>query len=151
VVAYEFHLVIDHGGSLMPRINAEELKARRQEFLDEAGRSFDNMLGTDGRNGLVTFEEREDRACELGDALTCRLLEEHLAADEAADPGGEASCPCCDKVVRCPSPEKEELQQRQIRTKRGVVEYERAARLCKTCRRVFFPRGRSFKAEQRGL
>lgn len=135
----------------MPKINAEELKARRQEFLDEAGRSFDRMLGSDGSNGLVTFEEREDRACELGDALGLRLLDEHLSADEAADPGMETPCPCCGNTVRCESPEKAELQRRKIRTKRGVVEFERAARLCKTCRRVFFPRGRGSEAGKRGL
>ncbi len=61
----------------MPRITAKELKARRQDFLEEAGKAFDGMLGSDGQNGLVTFEERENRACELGDALTRRLLEEH--------------------------------------------------------------------------
>ena len=125
----------------MPRITAEELKARRQEFLNEAGQSFDQMLGTDGRNGLVTFEEREQRACDLGDALTLRLLGEHLSADEAADPGAEVACPCCGEAVRCESPEKAELERRQMRTRRGVVEFERAARLCKPCRRVFFPRG----------
>lgn len=125
----------------MPRITAEELGARRKEFLNQAGRSFDRMLGTDGRNGLVTFEEREQRACELGDALTLRLLEEHLSADEAANPGVEVSCPCCGKPVRCESPEKVELEGRRVRTRRGPVEFERSSRLCKPCRRVFFPRG----------
>jgi hypothetical protein len=125
----------------MPRITAQELKARRQEFLQEAGRAFDQMLGSDGQNGLVTFEEREDRACELGDALTRRLLEEHLAADDLADPGVEVACPICGQTVLCPSPEKAEMERRQMRTRRGTVEYERAARRCPRCRRVFFPRG----------
>jgi hypothetical protein len=125
----------------MSGITAQELKARRQEFLEEAGRAFDQMLGSDGQNGLVTFQEREDRACELGDALTRRLLEEHLAAEELADPGIEVACPICAKVVLCESPQKAELQRRQVRTRRGGVEYERAARRCKRCRRVFFPRG----------
>ena len=40
----------------MPRITAKELKARRQDFLEEAGKAFDGMLGSDGQNGLVTFE-----------------------------------------------------------------------------------------------
>jgi hypothetical protein len=125
----------------MPRITAHELKTRRQEFLEEAGQAFDQMLGSDGQNGLVTFQEREERACELGDALTRRLLEDHLAADDWADPGVEVACPICGQPVLCPSPEKAELQRRQMRTRRGVVEYERAARRCKHCRRVFFPRG----------
>ena len=99
------------------------------------------MLGADGQNGLVTFEQREDRACELGDALTRRLLEEHLAADDLADPGVEVPCPICGRIVLCPSPEKAEMQRRQVRTRRGTVDYERAARRCPPCRRVFFPRG----------
>src|SRR6059036_746564 len=104
----------------MPRITSVELEARRRDFLKEAGRAFDQMLGTDGQNGLVTFKEREDRACELGDALTRRLLEEHLTADDAADPGVEVACPICGGPVRCQAPEKAELEARQVRTRRGT-------------------------------
>jgi hypothetical protein len=125
----------------MPRITAKELKARRQDFLAEAAKSFDQMLGSDGQNGLVTFEQREERACELGDALTRRLLEEHLAADGAADPGEQADCLICGKPAPCESPEEVELQKRRVETRRGPVEYERAARRCEPCRRVFFPLG----------
>jgi hypothetical protein len=125
----------------MAQITAQELKKRREEFQEEAGRAFDQMLGTDGQNGLVTFEEREDRACELGDAITRRLLEEHLAADELADPGYEVDCPICGRPVACASPEKVELEKRPVLMRRGPVEYERAARKCNHCRRVFFPRG----------
>lgn len=125
----------------MPRITAKELKERRQEFLAEAGLAFDKMLGSDGQNGLVTFAEREDRACELGDALTRRLLEEHLEADEMADPDHVVDCPICGRPVPCESPEEVELEKRRVETKRGSVDFERAARRCKPCRRVFFPRG----------
>ena len=125
----------------MPRITSVELEARRRDFLKEAGRAFDQMLGTDGQNGLVTFTEREDRACELGDALTCRLLEEQLAADDAADPGAEVACPICGRPVRCDDPEKVAMENRQVLTRRGKVQYERAARRCDSCRRIFFPRG----------
>ena len=125
----------------MPRITAKELKDRRREFLEEAGRTFDQMLGSDGQNGLVTFEERENRACELGDALTRRLLEEHLSAEELGDPGNTVACPICGQPVPCESPEEVELEKRRVETRRGPVEYERAARRCKPCRRVFFPRG----------
>jgi hypothetical protein len=125
----------------MSRITAEELKHRRREFQAEAGRAFDEMLGSDGQNGLVTFAEREERACDLGDALTQRLLEEHLSADEAADPGVEVACPLCGGPVQCDSPEEAEMQKRELLTRRGKVEYERAARRCARCRRIFFPRG----------
>ena len=125
----------------MARITSEELKKRREEFQEEAGRTFDQMLGSDGQNGLVTFEEREERACELGDALTCRLLEEHLAADETADPGEHVDCPLCGRPVPCEAPEEVKREKRQVRTRRGAVDFERAARRCKPCRRIFFPPG----------
>ena len=53
------------------------------------------MFGQDGKNGLVTFTEREDRACEATDALTRWLLEEHLGWDEAKEPGIRVDCPIC--------------------------------------------------------
>ena len=124
----------------MSRISAQELQQRRREFQEQAGRAFDQMLGSDGLNGLVTFAQREERACELGDALTRRLLEEHLQADDLADPGVEVNCPVCNRPVRCDSPEQAEMQGRELRVRRGKVEYERAARRCTHCRRVFFPR-----------
>jgi len=125
----------------MSRVTSEELRKRRQEFQEQAGEAFDQMLGSDGENGLVTFEQREERACDLGDGLTRRLLEEHLAADAEADPGGEVTCPICGRPVHCDSPEETELETRELVSRRGKVEYERAARRCKHCRRVFFPHG----------
>jgi hypothetical protein len=125
----------------MPRITSRELKARREEFMKEAGRAFDGMLGSDGQNGLVTFEQREERACELGDALTRRLLEEHLSADDLADPDVQVACPICGEVVVCQCPQQAELERREVRARRGAVDFERTARKCKRCRRVFFPLG----------
>lgn len=125
----------------MPQINSEELRKRRREFQEEAGRAFDEMLGSDGQNGLVTFAEREERACELGDALTRRLLEEHLGADDAADPGAQVDCPICGGPVPCDAPEEAAMQKREVQTRRGKVDYERAARRCSRCRRIFFPPG----------
>jgi hypothetical protein len=125
----------------MSRITNEELRRRRQEFLEVAGQAFDQMLGDDGQNGLVTFAEREERACDLGDGLTRALLEEHLGADDAADPGAEVDCPICGGPVPCDSPEKAETENRELLTRRGKVQYERAARSCKRCRRIFFPAG----------
>lgn len=125
----------------MSRITPEELRRRRDEFLQDAGRAFDRMLGSDGRNGLVSFEEREVRACQLGDGLTRRLLEEHLAAEDQADPGVEVACPLCGHPVHCDAPEEQKMQKRKLLTRRGQVEYERAARRCPRCRRIFFPRG----------
>jgi hypothetical protein len=128
----------------MSRITREEVRQRRRAFQDEAGRAFDQMLGDDGQNGLVTFDEREERACDLGDALTRRLLAEHLAADESAHPGVDAvvACPLCGKPVGCDSsPDTAVEERRQVRTRRGPVDFARAARRCSRCRRIFFPPG----------
>jgi hypothetical protein len=50
------------------------VSGRRAEFLSRAGQAFDRMFGTDGQNGLVTFQEREDRACEVTDELARWLM-----------------------------------------------------------------------------
>jgi hypothetical protein len=124
----------------MPRITADQLKQRRQDFIEQAGIAFDGMLGSDGQNGLVTFAQREERACELGDAMTRRLLEEHLEAEESREPGAVVDCPICGRPVACDATEKIELQTRRVKTRRGEIDYHRAARRCKHCRRIFFPR-----------
>ena len=124
----------------MPGITADQLKQQRQNFMEQAGQAFDGMLGSDGQNGLVTFAEREEKACELGDALTCRLLEEHLGAEESRDPGAVVDCPMCGRPVACDATEKIEMETRRVKTRRGEIDYERAARRCKHCRRIFFPR-----------
>jgi len=62
-----------------------ELAGLREEFRARAAEAFDQMFGADGQNGLVTFTEREDRACEATDRLARWLLEEHLALDPPAD------------------------------------------------------------------
>lgn len=120
---------------------AEELANLKEEFLTRAKAAFEQMFGQDGKNGLVTFTEREDRACEVTDALARWLLEEHLAWDEAKEPGVQAVCPICGGLVRHESAEAARLEERELYTRRGKIEYERAACRCPRCRRVFFPPG----------
>ncbi len=123
--------------------SAVEIEQLRREFAVRAEAAFEQMFGTDGQNGLVTFSEREERACEATDALARWLLEEHLSLDDAADPGAVVDCPLCGGPIRYDSPEQAELEIRELRTLRGKVEHERAARRCTRCRRVFFPPGRT--------
>lgn len=121
--------------------SAAEMEQLRREFLVRAETAFEQMFGADGQNGLVTFTEREDQACEVTDALARWLLEEHLTLDGAADPAAQVDCPLCGGPVRYDSPEQAELEVREFQTRRGKIEYERAARRCPRCRRVFFPLG----------
>ncbi|MEK7730689.1 MAG: hypothetical protein AAB363_02420 [Planctomycetota bacterium] len=119
--------------------SAEGLEQLRERFLVQAKATFDEMFGQDGKNGLVTFTEREDRACEATDALARWLLEEHLAQDEAKEPGVRVDCPICGGPVVHESAEQAEMDRRELQTRRGKIEYERAARRCPRCRKIFSP------------
>ncbi len=69
----------NQGGLVMTATrSAGEMEQLRREFLVRAQAAFEQMFGADGQNGLVTFTEREDRACEVTDALARWLLEERL-------------------------------------------------------------------------
>jgi hypothetical protein len=122
---------------------AKDLGEFRKEFIAKAEEAFEEMFGSDGQNGLVTFTQREDRACEATDRLARWLMEGHLALDGAGDPGVEVDCPLCGGPVRYDSAARAELEIREFQTRRGKIEYERAARRCPRCRRIFFPAGRA--------
>jgi hypothetical protein len=135
---------LDQGGSVMTgQQKAEELERRGEEFVVRAKAALEQMFGQDGKNGLVTFTQREDRACEATDALARWLLEEHLAWDERKEPGVRVECPICGGPVRHESAEQAAMERRELHTRRGKIEYEPAARRCPRCRTVFFPPGRA--------
>lgn len=117
----------------------ERVGGRRAEFLSRAGRAFDRMFGADGQNGLVTFQEREDRACEVTDELARWLMSEHLALDPVGGVSVQRDCPLCGGPVRYESAGQAELELREFQTRRGKIEYRRAAARCPRCRKVFFP------------
>ncbi len=121
------------------RGSAKGLAGLREEFMGKAEEAFDQMFGQDGQNGLVTFTEREDRACEAGDVLTQWLISRHLEMDPSGDPSVEVDCPICGGPVQYDSAEVARMELREFQTRRGKVEYRRAARRCPRCRKVFFP------------
>ena len=126
----------NHGGVGMAN---EALERKRAEFLSRAGTAFDRMFGSDGQNGLVTFSEREERACDVGDDLTRWLMAQHIALDPTGGTSVEAVCPICGGPARYESAEQAELELREFQTRRGKVEYRRAAVRCPRCRKIFFP------------
>ena len=121
------------------RQSAEEVGRLRERFLEQAKAAFEQMFGQDGKNGLVTFTEREDRACEATDALARWLIEEHLAQDDAKEPGVRVDCPICGGPVVHESAKAAAVDRRELQTRRGKIEYERAARRCPRCRKIFSP------------
>jgi hypothetical protein len=120
-------------------MSARQVSEQRAEFLSRAGRAFDRMFGCDGQNGLVTFDQRERRACEATDELARWLMSEHVQSDPAGGVGFQADCPICGGPVRYASAEQAELEWREFQTRRGKIEYRRAACRCPRCRRIFFP------------
>jgi uncharacterized protein with PIN domain len=112
----------------------------RARFAGKAMAAFDRMFGSDGQNGLVTFEQREQRACEVTDELARWLMAEHVGRDAAGGPV-EADCPICGGPVRYESAEQAQRELREFETRRGKIEYRRAACRCPRCRRIFFPPG----------
>jgi uncharacterized protein with PIN domain len=115
------------------------LSGKRAEFVSRAGVAFDRMFGADGQNGLVTFAQREDRACQVGDELTRWLMGEHIALDPTGGSSVEAICPICGGPARYESAGQAEMELREFQTRRGKVQYRRAAARCPRCRKIFFP------------
>jgi uncharacterized protein with PIN domain len=118
---------------------AESLDGKRAEFVSRAEQAFDRMFGADGQNGLVTFAQREDRACEVTDELARWLMAEHIALDPSGPSSVEADCPLCGGPVRYESAAQAQVEVREFQTRRGKIEYRRAAARCPRCRKIFFP------------
>jgi len=123
------------GRSFLRRKDREDL---REQFLQHAGKAFERMFGEANQDGLVTFTEREDMACLLGEELAAFLLEKHAAADRQVRPSDKQP-PCCRK---CQQPgqrvAKSQLQERELRTRAGEVRLRREQWRCKKCRILFF-------------
>lgn len=119
----------------------EALDSKRAQFLALAGTAFEQMFGRDGQNGLVTFAEREERACEVTDELARWLMTEHVAQEPVGQAGGESPCPICQGPLREGATRPAEPEVRELMTRRGKIAYRRAAARCPHCRKIFFPLG----------
>jgi len=119
----------------------ETLDRKRAQFLALAGTAFEQMFGSDGQSGLVTFAEREERACAVTDELARWLMAEHVAQDPAGPAGGEPVCPICQRPLPEEATRPAPPEVRELMTRRGKILYRRAAARCPPCWRVFFPPG----------
>ena len=121
----------------------EPVAKKKAEFLAKAGQAFDGLFGADGQNGLVTFAQREERACQVTDELARWLMAEHLSLDPEGGASVEADCPLCGGPMRYESAAQARQEVRELMTRRGKIEYRRAAARCPRCRKIFFPAGRA--------
>ena len=113
----------------------------RQQFLAQASTAFDLLFDEQLANDLVTFDQREQRARELGQKLIVALLQEHLQYDAARDPDPQQPprCPRCQRPAQRRTPPDQPFPQRRLTTGSGEITFARAAYRCATCRVVFFP------------
>jgi hypothetical protein len=115
----------------------------RRQFIQQAVAAFEQMFGGREKDELVTFTQREQRACALGKELSCWLLEQHAAADASVRPAEQPAprCPKCDQPGRRVTPTDAALPERQLTTAAGEVTLRREQWRCATCRVAFFPSG----------
>ena len=119
---------------------AEE--ARRAEFLRRAEEAYERMTKED-QEQMITFEQMEERALEVGGKLECWLLEQSLGAAAERKQGQPACCPQCHKPLRMEPPE-----ERRVLARTGEVVLRRAQGHCASCRRSFSPGGRTAKTQR---
>lgn len=122
-------------------MTSDVLERKRAQFLALAERAFQQMFGSDGQNGLVTFAEREGRACEVTDELARWLMAEHVAQDRTGESGVQLHCPICQGPVQEAPDRPPESEVREFMTRRGPIAYRRTAVRCPRCRKIFFPPG----------
>jgi hypothetical protein len=115
----------------------------RQQWLAAANDAFERMFAEVEQDHLVTFLQRENRACLLGNELAAWLLERHVGSDPLACPTDQAppSCPKCGRPARRRKPPSGRLPRRQLQTPAGTIEWQREQWWCATCRVAFFPSG----------
>jgi hypothetical protein len=113
----------------------------RQEWLAAAASAFDRMFADAEQGQLITFDQREARACLLGLDLGAWLLERHVAADPQIRPPENAPAPCpkCGRPAQRVTARDDPLPRRPLKTLAGEVELRREQWHCKTCRVFFFP------------
>lgn len=138
------------GRAILSRKEREVLRARWEQ---RSAQAFERMFGAANQDQLVTFTEREDMACALGEELAKFLLEEHAAADAQVRPSVKRP-PCCPK---CQQPAEQvtkrgaPLPERALTTRAGKVELRREQWRCAKCRINFFPAGPAAEVGDGGL
>ena len=113
----------------------------RRRWLAHAAAAFDLMFHPDHQADLVTFDQREARACELGRDLTTWLIQQHANADDQARPTEDQpiTCPKCGRPARRLTDAQAPPPARRLTSLTGEVELRRDQWTCTTCRVVFFP------------
>lgn len=108
------------------------LAAVAEEFRRE-------LYGAEGVPPLgKLFVELEDEAAEVGDAITCAMMQQLLQAQaEATQREHPQECLC--SVCGQPARRRSDPEPRLLQTRRGEVGWNEPTYNCHTCRQAFFP------------
>lgn len=123
----------------------------RQQWLQQAEAVFELLFDADQQLQLVTFDQREERACSLTKELTSWLLEQHTAQDPAVRPADAPACPRCGPPAQRRTAAGQPLPSRQLTTTAGEIILKREQWYCSKCRAAFFPSGPQAAAGDRGV
>ena len=124
---------------------------RRRRFLAHAAAAYDLMFAPTYQDQLVTFDQREERACELGRDLAAWLLQQHANADPTPEAVPPPGCPRCGRPGRWVTEPDQPPAARRLTTRTGVVTVHRRKARCTACRVVFFPPGPEAPARDGGV
>lgn len=119
----------------------------KEEFLCQAAKAYDRMMKED-QEQMITFDQMEDRALEVGARLKIWLMERLLA--ETSKKKAFQEHPCC---LRCKRPlEMSKTPKKRImRGRTGKVSFARDEGYCPSCRKAFFPSGPDTEVGRRRL
>ena len=124
----------------------------KRQWLQQAEAAFELMFDADQQDRLVTFDQREARACSLTHELAAWLIEQHIAEDPAVRHTDVAApaCPRCSRPARRETPPEDPLPGRSLTCAAGEVTLRRERWYCPTCRAAFFPSGPQARLGHRG-
>jgi uncharacterized protein with PIN domain len=113
-----------------------DYQADKAEFLKQAAAAYDRMMRSD-QEQMITFDQMEDRALEVGSKLERFLMERRLADAARETETQTARCPHC----RQPRKTTPSGKPRRLRGRTGEVLFQRQEGYCPSCRKAFFPSG----------
>jgi hypothetical protein len=113
-----------------------DYQAGKAEFLREAAAAYDRMMVTD-QEQMITFDQMEDRALEVGSKLERFLMERRLTDAARKTESEAACCPHCRQSRNVTA----SLKPRRLRGRTGDVSFQRREGYCPSCRKAFFPSG----------
>lgn len=115
---------------------SEKLRAQLASVAEQLRQE---LYGADGYPPLgKLFVDLEDEAVELGDALTCALMQQLLQAQAKAlrqEHADECRCSVCGQPAR----HRNEPEPRWLQARRGEVGWQEPTYHCDQCRQAFFP------------